>query len=127
MTWGEHCDACGWCDRPGACVMSVACPRCYAGPKQSCRVPNTARLEGLHAERWETAGIDFRTWGDVLVIDELPVSEKSDKDFLAPLIPADEWEELRRIEEFLTEAPVGVDARVIDSIIELQRLEEATT
>lgn len=130
MSWGEHCDVCGWCDRPGACVWSVTCPKCWARPGQQCRVPNTARLEGLHAERWEAAGIDFRTWGaepeGVLVFDvETPAgvgTVKPGPDLEgAQLIRIEDWDDLRAMEAYIAEAPAGIDMRVIDSLTDLQR------
>lgn len=51
--WGEHCDACGWCDTPGQCIAAHACPTCGSAPKSLCRDPeNPARLVKYHDERW---------------------------------------------------------------------------
>lgn len=134
--WGVRCDVCGWCATPGRCVWSVACPRCEAARGQPCRTPGTTRLEGLHEERWEASGTTWRlslvelgTPGvgrSVLVVDVEAPSGHGDvrpgPDLSgATVIKLEDWEDLKRIEEFLAEEPSGVDFHVIDSLTEMQR------
>ena len=102
IEWGERCDACGWCDTPGRCVWSVTCPKCDAAPRQQCRTPGILRLEGLHAERWDAVGLDWRALEETAeFLSEVPVTYDARViDFF--LVPLDEWEELRAIEEGAT-------------------------
>lgn len=48
---GHECENCGWCENPGKCVWSVACPVCGAGIGLQCRQDH--RVVGLHVERHE--------------------------------------------------------------------------
>lgn len=48
----EHeCPNCGYCETPGKCAWSVACPVCGAGVGLHCRQGH--RVVGLHSERHE--------------------------------------------------------------------------
>lgn len=51
--WGEPCDACGHCNRPGECVISRICPNCSSPVGQLCRDLSAGnRLVKFHDERW---------------------------------------------------------------------------
>ena len=123
MTWGERCDVCGWCATPGRCVWSVTCPRCEAAPGDPCRTPSTNRLEGLHAERWEAVGLDYRATADLVAEAPTPGSGTTG----ATVYTIADWEDLIRVEEYLDEPPPSVDWRAIDSLTDLQRATEEAT
>jgi hypothetical protein len=56
---GQVCEHCGWCDDPSHCVWGVQCPKCYAPPREQC-TDDRGGLTGLHQERWDYAGKDWR-------------------------------------------------------------------
>lgn len=56
---GQVCSHCGWCDDPDHCVWGVQCPECCAPPHEQC-LDGRGGITGLHQERWNYAGKDWR-------------------------------------------------------------------
>lgn len=53
------CEHCGSCEDPQHCVWGVQCPKCFAPPHEHC-LDDRGALTGLHQERWDHAGSDWR-------------------------------------------------------------------
>lgn len=53
------CPHCGNCQDPEHCVWAIQCPTCFAPQHEHCLDERGAKT-GLHQERWDLAGSDWR-------------------------------------------------------------------
>lgn len=53
------CPHCGNCTDPEHCVWGIQCPICYSPPHAAC-LDERGGKTGLHQERWDLAGRDWR-------------------------------------------------------------------